>query len=90
MSEIAYNPGLTSAGADRASDWTGGSGIINSLGVMLGGANSDPGQPGSGKPGTATVAPTLLDGVGPSSSWKGLFWGIVIVVGVLTLGKKLT
>lgn len=88
MSEIAYNPGLTSAGANSHTDWTGGGGIINSLGVMLGGLNSDPGQPNSGKPGSATTAPDITGGVGPSSSWKGIFWGIVIVVGVLTLGKK--
>jgi hypothetical protein len=88
MSEVAYNPGLTSAGANAHTDWTGGGGIINSLGVMLGGLNSDPGNPGSGKPGSSTTAPDITGGVGPPSSWKGIFWAIVIVVGVLTLGKK--
>ena len=90
MSEVAYNPGLTSAGANSHTDWTGGGGLINSLGVMLGGLYSDPGQNGSGKPGSSTTSPDLVAGSGPPSSWKGIFWAIVIVVGVLTLGKKLT
>ena len=87
--ETAYNPGLTSAGANSHNDWTGGGGIINSLGAMLGGLNSDPGNPGSGKPGSATVAPDATANTGTPSGLKNIFWALAIVVGVFAIMKKL-
>ena len=86
--EIAYNPGLTSAGANSHSDWVGGGGIINSLGAMLGGLASDPGQPGSGKTGSAVTSPDVAAGTGAHSGAKHVLWAVVIVVGILTLAKK--
>jgi hypothetical protein len=86
--DVAYNPGMTSAGANSVSDWTGGGGFINSLGVMLGGATSDPGQPGSGKPGSITTSPDLISGTGAPSGLKGAFWALVITVGIFALLRK--
>ena len=86
--EVAYNPGMTSAGANSHTDWTGGGGIINSLGTMLGGLVSDPAQPGSGKTGSATTSGDATAGTGAPSGLKGAFWAMVIVLGVFALAKK--
>lgn len=87
--EVDYNPGMTSAGANSHTDWTGGGGIINSLGTMLGGLNADPGQPNSGKPGSNTTEGAQSSGSGSPSGMKGVFWALVIVVGIFALTKKL-
>jgi hypothetical protein len=86
--DIAYNPGLTGASANSHTDWTGGGGLINSLGPMLGGLNSDPAQPGSGKPGSPATSDAASSGTGAPAAGKGLFWALVVVAGVLMLAKK--
>ena len=85
--EISYNPGLTSAGGNSVNDWTGGGGIINGLGTMLGGLNSDPGKPGSGKPGSSTTSAAASSGGHEPAAGKNMLWAAAVVVAVFLLWK---
>ncbi len=65
MNVIGTHPSQTIAAPDTYTQWTGGSGILDGVGMMMGGAVADPATPGSGNPGSPTTGDAKTAGVGP-------------------------
>lgn len=69
--------------------WTGAGEVIGSLGMMLGGLASDPGTPGSGKPGSATTSGDSTAETGPRPRGAQLLLLAGFVVALVFVLKKI-
>ncbi len=86
MNVIGIHPGLSTNAPDSYTQWTGGSGIIDALGMMLGGRAADPATPGSGDPGSTTTEGAKTSGVDPQNkNGKMLLMAAAVVLAVLLL-----
>jgi hypothetical protein len=87
---IGVHPGNTVAAPDSYTAWTGASGILDKLGIMMGGRIADPGTPGSGDTGSPTTGDARTSGVGPDQGGSGKMLLIAAaVVALVFLAKKL-
>jgi len=68
MNVLGIHPANEIPAPSSYTQWTGASGILDKLGVMMGGAAADPAQPGSGKTGSATTSGDATAAVGPGGS----------------------
>ena len=79
---IGMHPGTTVAAPDSYTQWTGAAGILDRLGIMMGGRVADPAPPRSGDPGSPTPGGAQNAGVGPLMDTKTL----IVIAGVVAIG----
>lgn len=79
---IGVHPGVSVVAPDTYTAWTGASGILDKLGLMIGGRVADPATPGSGNPGSPTTMGAQTSGVGPEIPTQKL----IIIAGCIALG----